>query len=125
MDLESRIELQKIDCNCNDCKFMERDLDKHKKSVELHHKWQLDYFNTIKNKMIEKAIWWKSKGEFEKADNLMKEVKKMKFQFDKSTASINFGRCTKFKKDVSFIPNVCQLETQNCFEHRRALANVL
>ncbi len=37
MDKESRILLQKIDCNCNDCKFMVRDfakLDVHKKSYE-------------------------------------------------------------------------------------------
>lgn len=28
MTKESIYELQKIDCNCNDCKFMERDLSK-------------------------------------------------------------------------------------------------
>lgn len=27
MTKESIIELQKIDCNCNDCKFMQRDLN--------------------------------------------------------------------------------------------------
>ena len=37
MDKESRYELQIIDCNCNDCKFMIRDFEKlelHKKSYE-------------------------------------------------------------------------------------------
>ena len=29
MDKESIIELQKIDCNCNDCKFLERDFEKY------------------------------------------------------------------------------------------------
>lgn len=33
---------------------------------------------------------------------------------------INYGQCQKFGKPVSFIPNVCQIETQNCFEHRKA-----
>jgi hypothetical protein len=32
---------------------------------------------------------------------------------------LSFGNCTKFSKSVSFIPNVCQLETQHCFEHRK------
>lgn len=37
MDKSGMYELQKIDCNCNDCKFMLRDLaklDKHKVSYE-------------------------------------------------------------------------------------------
>jgi len=31
MDRNSRIELQKIDCNCNDCKYFVRDIEKTKK----------------------------------------------------------------------------------------------
>lgn len=37
MDKESAYLLQKIDCNCNDCKFMMRDMEKlelHKQSYE-------------------------------------------------------------------------------------------
>ncbi len=98
MDLESRIELQKIDCNCNDCKFMIRDFEKYKKSRDWHYKLQLDYFTLIKEKT---------------------EDTKMRFEFDSSVASINYGHCEKFNKPVSFIPNTCQLETQQCFEHRR------
>lgn len=30
MDKESIYELQKIDCNCNDCKFLQRDFVKYK-----------------------------------------------------------------------------------------------
>ena len=30
-----------------------------------------------------------------------------------------YGNCSKLNKPVSFIPNTCQLETQDCFEHRR------
>jgi len=36
MDKQSIIELQKIDCNCNDCKFMERDFDRMKSFNHLH-----------------------------------------------------------------------------------------
>ncbi len=36
---------------------------------------------------------------------------------------IHYGYCDKFKKPVSFIPNVCQVETQECFVHRKDLHN--
>jgi hypothetical protein len=32
---------------------------------------------------------------------------------------IHYGKCSKLKKDVSFIPNTCQLETQQCFKNRK------
>jgi len=77
MDRESIIELQKIDCNCNDCKFMVRDFEKRKKY-----------------------------------DHLYEGAKNASYR-------INYGNCTKLNKEVSFIPNHCQLHTQECFEHRR------
>lgn len=77
MNRNSLIELQKIDCNCNDCKFMERDIDKRKKYDHLY-------------------------GHSKNASH-----------------RINYGYCNKLNKDVSFIPNICQIETQNCFKHRR------
>ena len=75
MDKGSIYELQKLDCNCNDCHFMERDLNK----LELHKR---SYDGT----------------------GLMDRL--------------NFGYCRKFDKAVSFVPGVCQLETQECFSHR-------
>lgn len=106
MDKESIFELQKIDCNCSDCIFMIRDLEKHKASVELHHKWQLDYFNVCKQKIIDKANYWRyQKGDLEKWNDLMIEADKMIFQFNRNTASINYGQCSKLNKLVSFIPN--------------------
>jgi hypothetical protein len=72
MNKESIYELQLIDCNCNDCKFMQRDLSKPP-----------------------------TKGQ---------------------AAKINYGQCLKFDKPVTFIPAVCQLDTQNCFEHRKQIA---
>jgi hypothetical protein len=38
---------------------------------------------------------------------------------EKASHRCNYGYCTKFNKEVVFIPNVCQLETQTCFKHRR------
>ena len=77
MDKESIIERQKIDCNCNDCKFMVRDMDK-RASFDHLHQGQLN-----------------------------------------ASHRVNYGNCTKLNKPVSFIPNWCQIETQDCFEHRR------
>ena len=34
---------------------------------------------------------------------------------------LQFGACIKFDKSVSFIPNVCQLDTQHCFENRKKI----
>lgn len=81
MDKQYIIELQKIDCNCNDCRYMSRDIDKYK-SYD--------------------SIYINKKG----------EITTPSFR-------VNYGKCNFFDKDVSFIPNTCQVETQNCFIHRR------
>lgn len=78
LNRESLIELQKIDCNCNDCIFMERDVKK-RQSFDHLHEGQIN-----------------------------------------ASHRINYGNCLKFNKPVNFIPNTCQLETQQCFTHRRA-----
>lgn len=119
MDKESTYELQLIDCNCNDCKSMERDIERFRKSVDLHYSWSLNYFNAIRDNLYKKANEWKRRGFPEKHDVVKNEADKMKFQFDKKKVTINYGKCSKFNKQVSFIPNVLQLETQECFEHRR------
>lgn len=69
MTKESIYELQKIDCNCNDCGYLVRDLNRRP---------------------------------------------------DKGKPSpINYGNCNKFNKPVTFIPATCQIDTQNCFIHRK------
>lgn len=99
---------------------MARDMELFKMSLESHKNWQLDYFNIIKQKLIDKSNWHKDKkNDLETWDMLLSESDKMKFIFDKSTAKINYGNCTKLNKPVSFIPNTCQLDTQECFKHRR------
>lgn len=76
MDNYSTYLLQKIDCNCSDCKFMIRDNEK-------------------------KRLYDKQAGDQDK-----------KFR-------ISYGYCRKFNKEVTFIPGICQIDTQQCFEHRR------
>jgi hypothetical protein len=71
------LELQNIDCNCNNCIFMQRNIKKYK---------SFDY------------LYGHSK---------------------KASHRVNYGYCDKFKKKVSFIPNICQIETQKCFKNRK------
>ena len=78
---DSILDLQNIDCNCNDCVFMNRDIDKY------------NSFN---------ALYTNEKGEV-----------------TRPSSRVQYGKCSKLNKDVSFIPNTCQIDTQNCFEHRR------
>lgn len=119
MDKESIFLLKKIDCNCNDCKYLVRDFKKYEESLALHYRWQFDYFNIIKENLVKRAKEWEQKGEQEKAGNLYKEAKALVFQFERSAASIFYGKCLKLNKSISFIPNICQLETQGCFVHRK------
>lgn len=56
--------------------------------------------------------------EFERKKKIGEIRLDTQFQFNKSNL-LQYGICEKFKKQVSFIPNVCQIETQDCFIHRR------
>lgn len=118
MTKESTIALEDIDANCNACKFMVRDLSRYNRSKTLHHLWQRQYFDLLNKKKIDKAVEWIKKDEWEKALFLIEEVNNSKFAFN-NDAHISYGFCSKFNKDVSFIPNTLQLDTQECFENRR------
>jgi len=48
MTKDSIIELQKIDCNCNDCIFMQRDFETFKKWEKFKYELQLTEFNRKK-----------------------------------------------------------------------------
>lgn len=98
---------------------MLRDTERFKRSLEQHRKWSLDYFNGVKDRMIEAADHWKGKGKIDKYKVLIGEARKMKFQFNKKEIAINYGDCQEFGKPVSFIPNILQLDTQECFKNRK------
>lgn len=120
MDKESILELQKIDCNCNDCIFMQRNLERFKESQAFQHKMQFDYFIVIRQKLIDRAKFYKNKFyDLEMWDKLLTQAEKMKFQFDGKQSNINYGDCSKFNIPVTFIPNTVQLHTQKCFKHRK------
>lgn len=126
MTKESIYELQKIDCNCNDCFYMTRDFDRYKKWEEFHRQLQLDEFTKKQERAIESAIYLLKEAttsdELKSADGLYRKAKAMKFQFDRE-GFINYGDCSKFNKQVSFLPQTCQVETQHCFVHRKDFVN--
>lgn len=117
MTPESIFELQLIDCNCNDCKFMERDLEKYKKSSEFHYKLQLDDFEREKKRLNDITNQWYRIGGLEEGFANEIVLNRMKFQFNKPP--INYGYCSKLNKSVTFIPKICQPDTQQCFIHRK------
>lgn len=115
-------ELQKIDCNCNNCFFMDRDMDKYWKWHDWHKniaerefynakgKAILDAWSVIDTSLVELDI--------KSAVGMARVAFAMRFQFEK-IGLLNYAKCTKFNKSVSFIPMTCQIETQKCFEHRK------
>lgn len=76
LDKESAYLLQLIDCNCNDCAYLTRNLDK---------------TNESKQRSLKDGLH----------------------------SSLNYGSCSKLNKNITFIPNICQIETQDCFKHRK------
>lgn len=98
---------------------MVRDIQKFQDSLKTHETHQYNEFTREKERTLKQAYDYVIIYEYDKAENLFKVVDKMKFQIDKSAACLNFGHCSKLDKPVNFIPNVCQIETQHCFEHRK------
>jgi len=112
-------ELKEIDCNCNDCKFLIRDSNRFNQSKEFQKNMQLDEFENKKAKLDIQVNEAYRKNEIEGGFSMEQMYRKMKFQFNaKDYCLISFGFCDKKNIDVSFIPNNCQLSTQECFEIR-------
>lgn len=101
------IELQLIDCNCNDCYFMQRDFAAYQEKLDRHNADRLYKWEVQKKRLLASG-----------AKESIQEANKMKFQKD-SKINEGFGLCTKFNKNVTFIPATCQIHTQKCFEHRK------
>jgi len=109
------IELELLDCNCTNCKHMVRDLANFDVWKEWNRWLQMISFGETKAKLIDDAL---NHPEEKSRISLLRIANNYHFEFDKSCL-ISYGDCSKFNKPVSFIPGNCQLETQECFEHRR------
>lgn len=114
---EALYERQNIDCNCNDCHFFERDIEAWNRSNGFHLRYQIRLYRTYKAQLTKRAEEHRENGDYDKALQVEKFRDSLRFQFSYESGLV-FGKCGRFNKDISFIPNVCQLETQGCFEHR-------
>ena len=119
------IELQKVDCNCNDCTFLTRNVEKYRQKEAAEKEFQKNEHDKYYEKEVEKAqnaiASAKTPADRRSCEGLLRKVEKLaaKFIF-KREALIAYGNCTKFNnKEVTFIPNLCQLDTQQCFKHRK------
>lgn len=131
MDKESTIELQKIDCNCNDCKHLFRLLDKQNNLLAADKVSDEALFYIVKDrkaKTIQTAINSLVKHQdiiedaerkIQKHKNKLKELLSEKYGYQGRKSPNQYGVCCKFNKQITFLPNTLQLETQDCFEHRR------
>lgn len=108
---ESIYELQKIDCNCNDCKHLVRNLYRQEIQNQFHRNLQWDEYSREREKELSEAYIFRDCTVLNK---LIKQV------FKPTKPNMSYGNCKRFDfKEVSFIPNTCQLDTQQCFEHRK------
>lgn len=104
MDKESKLELQKIDCNCNDCFYFKRDIEKSKrlnnndkiKTCKIHYGGCSNPNRAITDKSI--------------IDNVSL-VKNINVDGD-TFAVVDVAQ-------IAVIANMCLLGTQECFLHRK------
>lgn len=81
----------------------------------------IEKFNRVKieRENYQRDIFDKKVAKMMEVPELRDKAIKMRFQYDNGT--INYGYCSKLNKHVTFIPNTCQLETQECFKHRSSI----
>ena len=122
IDKESAYLRQCIDCNCNDCIFLERSKERALASKEFHKHLDQLAFDKVWDNLTQKANEARVQdNNLEKFDAILTERDKMKFQ-PQYTCGLLFGHCKKKNMDISFMPNICQLETQDCFLHRKDIS---
>lgn len=104
------LELQLLDSNCNECIFMVRD------TVAYKNKLQEVRDETERRFYVELYRLWDCNT---KENDI--EMSRMKLQLP-SKINEGFGHCSKLNKPVTFIPETCQVHTQECFQHRKYTA---
>lgn len=112
-------ERQNIDCNCNDCIFLYRDIERYNSSIKQHQEWADNYAKGIKKRYKKQAD---NARDDKTRNNFLNLINKVKPRLvTKKDVAIHYGKCSRFNKEVSFIPNTIQLDTQDCFLHRKDL----
>lgn len=103
--------LQKLDCNCNDCKHMVRDFGMYEAKLAEHNQTLFERFDSERKHLLEAG-----------STEATAKAHRMRFQPD-SKINEGFGYCSKFDRPVDFIPGTCLIHTQKCFLHRKDQAD--
>lgn len=131
MTKESIYELQRIDCNCNDCKHLFRLFDKQNNVLAADKISDEELFYLVRERKannIQEAIDSLTKHiyiiqdaprKIEKQKNKLKILLSEKYGYQGQKTPIQYGVCLELRKEITFIPNICQLDTQKCFVHRK------
>lgn len=121
MDAESRILLQEIDCNCNDCAFFVRSLDRLNESKRVHRGWVAAGIRTRRAAFWAEAQKALGKGDMVSYHALLKERRTV--SVDRSyKAGLIFGDCSKKGARITTVPGTCLPENAECFVHRKRVA---
>lgn len=118
MDKESIYELQRIDTNCNDCVFMNRDLEAHAHFKQKWDEYDVWFFESHKRKLKLQASDELSKGDLEGYKRFLKMADNLKMS-PAQKSKINYGHCQQKNIKVMFLPNNCTPENSGCFKHRK------
>lgn len=131
MTKESTYELQRIDCNCNDCSYLLRALEIQNTVLDADKANQQNAFDLVKERKIKgvqknisnlednRQLIKNAERKINGQKEYMKLLEKSKHGYQGQRKPIQYGICKKFQKSITFIPNITQLETQKCFIHRK------
>lgn len=124
--------LQDINCNCNDCGHLLRLLEKQNSIVANNKSLQEQIFditkerkiskikNDIENLIKHKGLIRDAEGKIKSKTEHLRNLESSKFHFQNDRTPIQYGVCKKFEREITFVPNTCQIETQGCFTHRKS-----
>lgn len=127
LEKESLVLLQNVDCNCNDCIFMVRDVDKFKVAQARRREIMLEHFNAVNAKEIENLIDRETRRKEKDPAKLAQAIKAIEgrmFVYGAPHPQINYGNCTNPESGrdaINFLPTTFSGDTQQCFKNRRSI----
>lgn len=127
MTKESTYSRQCLDCNCNDCTFFIRDFQKLNYIKQKSYEYEINSLEVKRQKLLESALFHNKRGNSNAASKLFKERFKISDQIKKlqinqcHNDSKLYGLCVLKQEEITTIPNILLLDTQDCFIHRNDL----
>lgn len=118
---EAKVDLQRLDANCNDCFHLTRDFEARRQAIQNDRDHTAFKIRFQRRKLLKEARKKLNNGDRKKYRSLLKErTRGHKVNIvPNHKGTLFYGYCNKFDKQVSFIPNVFELVNQECFIHRK------